>query len=275
MQARITPRTATEGELREEAISEAVQMFVDAELLETHRPGDFPPDRERRSHRAGVGALYRVPERKRIELDVSKNIIVHFFVERALLSIAALMPPGPEISLDTLRERTRELTELFNHEFRLNSNGTFTESFDATLQDMQRAGEIELFPDGRLDVGSGRAGWSGLVWLRTYAAIVRNFLEGYRVAARSLSVLLRGPLAEKELIKRGLALGHRMYLSGEIERHETLSKPILQNALLAFKDEGYVLLREGKYSLTTSFDSADAVRAIEGRVAGYLEAAPE
>ena len=31
------------------AVSEAVQMFVDAELLETHRPGDFPPDRERRS----------------------------------------------------------------------------------------------------------------------------------------------------------------------------------------------------------------------------------
>jgi glycerol-3-phosphate O-acyltransferase len=275
MKARLTPRTAADGELREQAISEAVQMFVDAELLETHRPGDFPPDRERRSHRAGVGALYRVPERKRIELDVSKNIIVHFFVERALLSIAALMPPGPEIALDTVRERTRELSELFKHEFRLNGNGAFGETFDATLAAMQSRGEIEVYADGRLDLGGGRDGWSGLVWLRTYAAILRNFLEGYRVAARGLSVLLRGPLPEKELLKRALALGHRMYLSGEIERHEAVSKPILQNALLAFKDEGYVQLREGKYSLTASFDSPDAVRAIEGRVAGYLEAAQE
>jgi glycerol-3-phosphate O-acyltransferase len=275
LKARITPRTAADGELRDQAISEAVEMFVEAEMLETHRPGDFPPDRERRSHRAGVGALYRVPERKRIELDVSKNIIVHFFVERALLSIATLMPPGPEIALDTVRERTRELSELFKHEFRLSGNGAFPETFDATLAAMQRAGDLELFADGRLDVGGGRDGWSGLVWLRTYAAILRNFLEGYRVAARGLSVLVRGPLPEKELVKRSLALGHRMYLSGEIERHEAVSKPILQNALLAFKDEGYVQLREGKYSLTTSFDSPDAVRAIEGRVAGYLEAAPE
>ncbi len=275
MKARLTPRTAADGELREQAISEAVQMFVDAELLETHPPGDFPQDRERRAQRAGVGALYRVPERKRIELDVSKNIIVHFFVERGLISIAVLMPPGPELALDLVRERTKELAELFKHEFRLNGNGSFDASFDATLQAMQRAGEVEVFADGRIDVSGGRDGWSGLVWLRTYAAILRNFLEGYRIAARGLGVLLRGALPEKELLKRTLALGHRMYLSGEIERHEAVCKPILQNALAAFKDEGYVQLREGKYSLTASFESPDAVRAIEGRLAGYLEAAAE
>jgi glycerol-3-phosphate O-acyltransferase len=107
--------------------------------------------------------------------------------------------------------------------------------------------------------------------LRTYAAIVRNFVEGYRVAARGLTALLRGPLAEKELVKRTIAIGHRMYLAGEIERHEAVSKPILQNALMAFKDEGYVQYRESKFSLTTSFESSDAVRTIEGRITGYLE----
>lgn len=275
MKARVTPRTAADGQLRDEAIFEAVQMFTEAEMLETHRPGDFPSERERRSHRGGVGALYRVPERKRIELDVSKNIIVHFFVERALASIAILMPPGPEIAVDTVRERSRELSDLFKHEFRLNGNGSFDRTFDATLTAMQSAGEIELFGDGRIDLGGGRCGWSGQVWLRTYAAVLRNFLEGYRVAARGLGSLIRGPLAEKELLKRLIALGHRMYLGGEIERHEAVSKPILHNALAAFKDEGYVQLREGKYSLTTSFDSPDAVRAIEGRLAGYLEAAAD
>jgi glycerol-3-phosphate O-acyltransferase len=138
---------------------------------------------------------------------------------------------------------------------------------------MQAAGDIELFPDGRLDVGAGRLGWSGLVWLRTYASIVHNFLEGYRIAARGLSALLRGTLIEKELIKRSISLGHRMYLSGEIERHEAVSKPILQNAFSAFKDEGYVEVQDGKCLLTHSFESTEAVRAIEGRMAGYLEAA--
>jgi glycerol-3-phosphate O-acyltransferase len=271
MDARVTPRTAVNGELRDEAIQEAIQMFIDAELLETHRPGDFPADQERRLSRPGIGSLYRVPERKRIELDVTKNIIVHFFVERAILSIAVLMHSGPDLASDTARERVRELAELFKYEFRLRTGRDHAALFNETLNVMQSAGELELFPDGRIDVGGGRDGYSGLVWLRTYAAIVRNFVEGYRVAARGLSALLRGSLGEKDYAKRAIAIGHRMYLAGEIERHEAGSKPILLNALLAFKDEGYVLYREGKYSLTESFDSADAVRAIEARITGYLE----
>ncbi|HEX4353342.1 MAG TPA: hypothetical protein VHZ95_10515, partial [Polyangiales bacterium] len=233
--------------------------------------GDFPADQERRLSRPGIGSLYRVPERKRIELDVTKNIIVHFFVERAILSIAVLMHNGPDLASDTARERVRELAELFKYEFRLRTSRDHTALFNETLNVMQSAGELELFADGRIDVGGGRDGYSGLVWLRTYAAIVRNFVEGYCVAARGLNALLRGPLGEKDYAKRAIAIGHRMYLAGEIERHEAVSKPILLNALLAFKDEGYVQYREGKYALTESFNSADAVRAIEARITGYLE----
>jgi glycerol-3-phosphate O-acyltransferase len=275
MDARVTPRTATGGVLNEDSILEATQMFVDAELLETHRPGDFPAERERRLSRPGIGSMYRVPERKRIELDVTKNIIVHFFVERALVSIALLMPPGPEVAVEVARDRTRKLAELFKHEFRYRNDKDYDALFNDTLAAMQRAGEAELFPDGRVDLGSGRDGYSGIVWMRTYASILRNFIEGYRIAARGLSALLRGALVEKELLKRTIAIGHRMYLAGEIERHEAVSKPILQNALSAFRDEGYVQLREGKYALIPSFESAEAVRGIEARIAGYLELASE
>src|ERR1700712_805130 len=208
-----------------------------------------------------------------MELDVTKNIIVHFFAERALLSVVLLMARGGELPVAVARERTLQLAELFKHEFRYafdldkDADGLFQQ----TLAAMQRAGLAELTASERLRVGLGHDGYSGNVWLRTYAAIIRNFIEGYRVAARGLSTLLRGPLTEKDLLKRSLAIGHRMYLAGEIERREAVSKPILQNALLAFKDEGYLQFREGKFSLTTSFDSADAVRTIEGRITGYLE----
>jgi glycerol-3-phosphate O-acyltransferase len=262
--------------LNADAVVEAAQMFVDAELLETHHPGDFPSDHDRRLSRPGMGSMYRVPETKRIELDVTKNSIVHFFVERGLLSIALLQPQGNAIEkrprpldLEMARDRMAKLAELFKHEFRycVDKESLFSE----TLKHMQSAGDVAVFPDGRIEVGNGRDGYSGIVWLRTYAAILRNFLEGYRIAARGLTALLRGPLPEKELHKRTLTIGHRMYLAGEIGRHEAISKPIVQNALLAFKDEGYVQQREGKYQLTPSFDSADAVRAIEARIAGYLE----
>ena len=37
-----------------------------------------------------------------------------------------------------------------------------------------------------------------------------------------------------------------------------MSKPILKKALLAFKDEGYVQRREGKYPLNPSFEASEA-----------------
>jgi glycerol-3-phosphate O-acyltransferase len=201
---------------------------------------------------------------------VTKNLIVHFFAERALLSVVLLMARAGELPLAVARERMTQLAELFKHEFRYALDKDGNTLFTETLEAMRRAGEAELGSDERVRIGGGHDGYSGNVWLRTYAAIIRNFIEGYRVAARGLATLLRGPLSEKELLKRSLAIGHRMYLAGEIERREAVSKPILQNALLAFKDEGYVQQREGKFLLTASFDSPDTVQAIEARIAGYL-----
>lgn len=273
--ARITPRTAVDGELRDEAVCDAVKMFLEAEVLEVEHPGEAPVENERREDRTGEGAFYRIPERKRIELDTSKNIIIHFFVERALVSMAMLMRPGLNAPEATVRERVRKLSELFKHEFRFRADAPFDVIFEETLQAMKRDGEIDRTVDGQLDAGDGRDGWSGRTWLRTYVSILRSFVEGYRIAARGLTTLLKGPMSEKDVLKKSLALGQRMYLSGEIERYEALSKPILQNALAAFKDEGYVQVRENKLQLTASFSSPEAVRAIEGRIAGYLEVAAD
>ncbi|MFI5308157.1 MAG: hypothetical protein ACHQ53_12430, partial [Polyangiales bacterium] len=129
-------------------------------------------------------------------------------------------------------------------------------------------GELRRTSDGTLELGGGADGWSGDAWLQTYAAIVRNFLESYRIAARGLSALLRGPLSEKELLKRMLVLGDRMFLSSEIELREAVSKPLFANALTAFREDGYLRLRDGKYSLTESFATQEAVSAIEGRITG-------
>ena len=120
-----------------------------------------------------------------------------------------------------------------------------------------------------IEFGEGREGWPAHIWLQTYAAIIRSFIEGYRVAARALTLLVKGPLTEKDLVKRALVLGDRMYLSNDIELREAVSKPLIVNALTAFREEGYLRLQAGKYSLTDSFATAEAVGAIEGRIVGF------
>jgi glycerol-3-phosphate O-acyltransferase len=113
--------------------------------------------------------------------------------------------------------------------------------------------------------------------------VIRNFLEGYRVAARAARILSRGPMAEKELTDRALHIGEQMFLGGEIERSEAVSRPVLENALAAFVEQGYLQTESGvrvrgslqrraagKLALAESFLSDEAAQAIEGRIAAYL-----
>jgi glycerol-3-phosphate O-acyltransferase len=214
--------------------------------------------------------LYRIPERKRLELDTSKNHIVHFFVERGLVALSVLYPPGPPADPALVRERVLGISRLFKHEFRFRADADFDAIFEGTVASMLGSSVLTRNGNGWLEPGPGHDDWSGETWLRTYAAIVRNFVEGYRVAARGLSLLLKGPMTEKELVRRTLILGDRMFLNSDIELREAVSKPMLSNALVAFREEGYLRLRDGKFELTDSFHGPEAVAAIEGRIAGFL-----
>jgi glycerol-3-phosphate O-acyltransferase len=210
--ARRTPTTATSsGNLRPEAIREAAQLFTDAGLIEAHAPAEPEAD-PREEGKVGAGTIYTIPDRKRLELDTSKNMILHFFVERSLVSVAMLANPGPPMPREAVRERVQKLSRLFKHEFRFHADKPFTEIFAETVERMQAAGEVAVDDRDRLDAGPGRLGWSGREWLLTYAAFMRNFLEAYRITARGLGALLKGPMPERDLVKKILNTGQRMFL---------------------------------------------------------------
>jgi glycerol-3-phosphate O-acyltransferase len=272
LNARCTPALATNsGILRREAIREAIQMFADADMIEVHTSQELSPRKERdRKPRAGTGAIYSVVEDRRVELDTSKNIIIHFFVERALLSTAMHPTMERPTTVDELRLRVQFLSRLLKHEFRFRADKAFEDVFASTLEDMRVGGEIELV-DGQVRAGAGRDGWSGQKWLLVYASMIRNFVEGYRICARSLAALLDNPLPEKDLVKIALSTGSRMYLAGEIERSEAISKPVFTNALASFQDQGLLKSSHGKIVLAERCSSDLEVAAIESQIAAFLE----
>ncbi|HEY3496256.1 MAG TPA: 1-acyl-sn-glycerol-3-phosphate acyltransferase [Polyangiaceae bacterium] len=261
MGARVSPALRTSsGALRPDSLREAVQMFADSELVEIREPAQMPgSDGRRRAPRAGSGAYYIVNDTNRLALDTSKNVIVHFFVERALVALALLGSP-PLTALDAVRERVRALSRLFKLEFRFRADQPFEAIFAETCRSMAERGELELDHD-RCVPGSGRDGWSGQDWLECYAGILVSFLEAYLVAARALRYLEKGPLGEKDLLKRALTLGSEMFLAGEIERREAVSKPLLQNAFQAFAEQGFLVHREG-YELPAE-PNTDLARTIQ------------
>ena len=121
-----------------------------------------------------------------------------------------------------------------------------------------------------LAAGPGHLGLDGAGWISFHAAALRNFVEGYLVAARGLEFLLKGPLTKKDLVARSLKVGQRMALQGELERTEAVERPLLENAFEAFLDQGY-LARSGEgYALTPSFGSEAGVKAVQARLSAFL-----
>lgn len=280
---RHTPSLASDGgSLRRESIREALQMFADAGMVEVH--SSSPHSQAQKSARAGHDAIYSVVGERRIELDTSKNIIIHFFVERALLSTALQRFPN-SVAREELFNHAAFLSRLFKYEFRFHSNQTIEAVFHQTVIDMVAANELAATTgpvDSRADTeqgtplesigyGTGRLGWNGRKWVLTYAAMIRNFVEGYRIVVRALTQLLDQPLTEKDLVKNALELGQRMYHGGELERMESISKPMFENALLALQDQGCVRATQGKLTLTPQYATEGSLLELETKVASYLQ----
>jgi glycerol-3-phosphate O-acyltransferase len=273
--ARFTPSLVSHGtrslvSLRIGAIREACELLLRAGHIEVHQPGSREAGRGEAQPRPGNDAIYVVPASARLSLDIAKNLVVHFFVSRAMIAtplVAAATAGQNSISSSRLAERVQALSRLFKYEFQFRADATFETIFAETVGAMVSDAEIAIDEDGNVrlaEPGEGRER------ANLHARMVRTFVEGYRVAARGLLALLKGPLASKELAKRAITAGERMFLAGELECREAVNRPVIENALLAFVDQGYLGRQDGKYVLPESYATAGAVATIEARIAAYL-----
>jgi glycerol-3-phosphate O-acyltransferase len=247
--------------IRLEAVREACDLFVRAGHVEARLPGDAGK-RTGKLKGALPGAIFVVPDEARLSLDLAKNILVHFFVTRGLVATALASGGKKSMPVDALRERVQTLSRLFKYEFTFRADTTFDVIFDETLKTMAAAGELSV--DGPMVVRIESDN------MKLYVEMLRNFIEGYRVAARALSVLVRGPLTPKEIVKKAITIGERMFLAGDIQRREAVSGPLIENALSAFVDLEYVNRSDGKLELPESYASTETVRTIEAKVAGFV-----
>jgi glycerol-3-phosphate O-acyltransferase len=265
------------GTMRPDAVRDAAQLWVKGELVEAHVPGEGleGKQRARAAIYTGDDVVYTVPDTKRLSLSLSKNIIIHLFVSRALVATALRVENGPPLPESTVEERVRTLSRIFKFEFMFRADAPFEVIFRETLAAMIEEGDLARLPSGELTYGEGHDGESGEGWIRFYADVLRPYVAGYVIAARALQLLTKGPMTSKDLAKRALVTGERMYLAGEITRREAVSRPILENAILALLDQQYLHQSEGKLSLAPSFEAPEMVGTAEVRLRPFLcEEAP-
>jgi len=247
--------------LREDTLDQALGLFYDAKLV-------------REAEATGGEAIYRVSDQRRLALEYYKNNLLHFFVPSALISAALLRGEGT-LSLAELRERVRWLSRLFKYEFMYRADAPFERIFDEAVATMIEAGEIEREGGSAADgpVGSAGSAADGTFrsagaaadgtfrsagsaadgpgddaatmrvgrgepgrHLEVYAVMLGSYLEAYHLAARAAESLDETGTDRKSWLKKTLSLGQRMYLAGEIEHREAISKDKLEGALSSLKD---------------------------------------
>lgn len=243
-----------DGEVRPDTVDEAVKLFIDGKLMTVADAAD------------GEEPIFSVPEERRIALEYYKNNILHFFVPSALISAALYAKGGEPVSRHTLRERVRALSRLFKYEFMYRADADFDEIFDDALGSMLAAGEIMQMAD-TVRIAEGEAGRI----VEMYATMLRTYFETYRLAIRGLELLSKGPLSRKDWLKKTLALGQRMYLAGELELRESLSKARLENAVRALRDHQLLQTEDDEVlSLGAETGGVAGLRELEQRLASSL-----
>lgn len=246
------PLTDAEGALRQDTLEETLALFVDAGLVEEHETGGE--------------TIYRVPGRRRMALEYYKNNVLHFFVPAALVASAIRVGEEP-VAVASVKERVAKLATLFEHE--LHAPPDTDAMVDEALSTMERAGEVERMAD-HVRAADGAAGRN----LATYGDMLRSYFEAYLLAVRAVSGLPRkdddedGP-TRKEWVKKTLELGQRMYLAGELEHRESISKPKLETAIRALKEHGLLTYGPMDTLLAGDADAEDFER-LQSQLGAFL-----
>lgn len=251
--ARISaPILSPKDSMYRDAIAQALQLFVQGHMIDLSGEGD--------------GAVYSVPEERRIALEYYKNNILHFFVPQGLIALALLPYKGTPVAKAKLRDSVKELSRFFKYDFVFRVGVDFDTAFDDVLQRMISGNEV-VEKDGMCGISQA----AEAAHLELYAGMLQSFLESYRLAARGTTFLFKGKVSVKDWLKRTLALGQRMYLSGEIRRREALSRPNLESALQLLKDQHWVQADATQSLMAGAMlkDKTDADK-VEHQIAKYL-----
>jgi len=240
-----------DGRIREDTIDEALALFLDARLIVAHDTGPEP--------------IYTIDSERRIALEYYQNTIIHFFVPRALVAAALLVDKEDWVDLPRLNDRVQQLSRLFKHEFIFRTDAMFDEIFDDTVREMIDDGELDT-RDGQVQATEGIKRQR----LTRYTTMLQTFFESYLLALRGAEIVLDGPIQKKDWYKRTLALGQQMYLAGEIERRESLSKLKLETALKALQDYRLVQLNDDTLERGDGVEGVEDLHALEPKLTGFL-----
>ncbi|MEW6077183.1 MAG: 1-acyl-sn-glycerol-3-phosphate acyltransferase [Thermodesulfobacteriota bacterium] len=177
--------------------------------------------------------LYVVNESKRPVMEYYKNNCIIFFIPAAFTALAILKLDTFEFAYIDIHKQFEFLRKFFVSEFTLEADKSsehFTKKSISTFIEKgilvphaSIPGNYNLTPDG-------------LKKLKQFTFFLTPYFESYLIALTFLRQEQKLP-DDKEIVKKALGHGKRMYKNNEIECLEAISTPTIKNALRFFLNE--------------------------------------
>jgi glycerol-3-phosphate O-acyltransferase len=175
------------------------------------------------SHEAIGRTVYWLDDEQMIQVSYYRNVVVHFFVPRAIAEIALTSAPGRGDERAAVDAAVMAVRDLLKFEFFFADRDAFLAEIDADIAlDMPDWNRV-LRDEGGEAVANGLgrrvAGWALL-----------PFLDAYQVVGDELEELV-GPYNEKQFLKACLARARMYRIEGRLASGESASQVLFKSAL--------------------------------------------
>jgi glycerol-3-phosphate O-acyltransferase len=189
--------------------------------------------------------FYRPKEGAALALELSKNTVIHHFVDDAIV-MASLTSLGGEAPLEQLEARAKLLSRVFKQEFTYQTERSFRAVFDSTCRRLESLEVLTLDGEGvgpaQEDIGKRRGAF--------LVGLILNFIEAYRVVAQDAVEACAEPQAKKALVSRLLTRLRAGYLDGRLRSPEAINKVTVETALAWLIEQGFLEVDDGDLKAT-------------------------
>ncbi|MFP4040681.1 MAG: 1-acyl-sn-glycerol-3-phosphate acyltransferase [Desulfosudaceae bacterium] len=178
--------------------------------------------------------LYMVNENKRPAMEYYKNTCISLFVPAAFTALAILELDSFQFAATDLNKQFEFLQHFFRHEFILESDKTPENFIKKSISPFI---ENDILVPHESVPGNYNLTSEGLRNLKLFSSFLKSYFESYLIVLTFLKQEKHGGDDDKELLKKILQHGRRMYKHNEIELLESVSKITFKNAYTFFTRE--------------------------------------
>lgn len=235
------------------ALQEAMKTFVDDGLVT--------------SQEVRGEVIYRAEDARRGELSFYKNTLMNLIIGRSLVANAILFDLGLATT-EQVKTRALWLSRLFKYEFIYRTGATFDTIFNDTVEQLVRGGMITRPDDQIVSVAPEAHARPQLEFL---ADLLRDYLESYWLAALTVEDVAKGAATDKkDFVKSAMETGRVEFLAGRLTAAESLSRTIIENALLWLLDQKMLVEENKKLKVGPAMAEKSARDALAAEIRTYL-----